>query len=562
MPEQELFQFSTPVVLTLLLGFYLATFLMTLAIGRRNENVDAYMVSTHRVGFGISAASMTATWVWAASFYASAISGYQYGLSGAIHYGLWGALMIFFIYPFGRRFRQLAPNAHTLGEVMHARHGSSSQLILAFSNLLGSGISLMVNFTAAGALVAVLSPLSFVQGVLIAGVGVLTYTLWSGFRASIFTDFVQVSAMMLVAAAVIPMILFGLGGPGELAANLSRLTSEQLDPFSTTAILEQGAPFFVAVLAYAIGNQTISQRLFAVRPDRIRSTFVTATVGYGAIVIGLGMLGLMALIIGLVPADGDVNNIVPQMASGFLPAVFVALFFLLVIASLSSTADSDLSALSAVVMTDVYGKNLARGKPNPRSMLLLGRVTMILATVAGLVLASLNLNILVMLVFVGALWGAIVFPVIASCYWKRITNAAFTWAVISALALFVLVRFEWVPVTGVLGLFFEAVAAVGAGVVLGLMAFGFLGRRAGVAVGVLTAVVLAPLFAGFLRDYVVLLSSLTAYGVSTLVCVAVSLAGRADFDFALIGQRVRDFQDAEPAQPADVPARPGDRRAT
>jgi Na+/proline symporter len=543
MPEQGFFQFSVPVVLILLVGFYAATFVMTLLIGRKDENVDAYMVSTQRVGFGLSAASMTATWVWAASFYAAAISGYEYGLSGPVHYGLWGALMIFFIYPFGRRFRQLAPNAHTLGEVMHARHGSSSQLMLAVSNLLGSGISLMVNFTAAGALVAVLSPLSFVQGVLIAGAGVLSYTLWSGFRASVFTDFAQVSAMMLVAAAVIPMILFEVGGPDELARNLSQLTPEQLDPFSMTAILEQGAPFFVAVLAYAIGNQTISQRLFAVRPDRIKSTFITATVGYGSIVIGLGMLGLMALLIGVVPAGGDVNNIVPQMASGFLPPVFVGLFFLLVIASLSSTADSDLSALSAVMMTDVYGKNLARGKPNPRSMLLLGRVTMIIATIAGVVLASLSLNILVMLVFVGALWGAIVFPVIVSCYWNRVTNAAFTWAVVSALVLFTIVRFEWVPATGLIGYLLEAIAAVGAGVVLGLMTFGFFGRWAATAVGILAALAFMPLFAGFLRDYVVLLSSLLAYGVSTIVCTAISLTSRTEFDFALIGQRVRRFQE-------------------
>ena len=35
----------------------------------------------------------------------------------------------------------------------------------------------------------------------------------------------------------------------------------------------------------------------------------------------------------------------------------------------------------------------------------------------GVIFASLKLDILVMLVFVGALWGAIVFPVIVSFYW-------------------------------------------------------------------------------------------------------------------------------------------------
>ena len=542
MADPVFFQFSTPVVLILLLLFYGGTFFMSTFVNQKNENVDGYMVSSGEVGFGISAASMTATWIWAASFYGAAISGYNYGLSGPMHYGFWGALMILFIYPYGLRFRKLAPHAHTLAEIMHARHGSGSQLILAVSNLLGSVISLMVNFTAAGALVAVLSPLSFQTGVLIAGAGVLSYTLWSGFRASILTDFAQVVAMMTVAVIIIPWVLFSLGGTDVLREGLAQVTAEQANFFSTKAILEQGAPFFVAVLAYAIGNQTIAQRLFAVRQDLIKPTFITATIGYGSIVIGLGMLGLMALLIGMQPHDGDPNNLIPQMASTYLPPVAIALFFILVVGSLSSTADSDLSALSAIMMTDIYGKNIAKGKPDIRKMLLLGRVTMIVATAIGLVLASFSLNILVMLVFVGALWGAIVFPVIASCYWNRVTNAAFVWAVIGGLVAFCIVRFEMLSLDGPIGGFFEIVAGVGGGVVLGLMTFGFFGRLAGVVVGVIAGIACTYYFLDFLHDYTVLLGSLTAYGASTAICVVLSLAGKQDFDFTLIGQRVTSFQ--------------------
>src|SRR5690606_35561249 len=168
-----------------------------------------------------------------------ATSGYTYGVSGPLHYGLWGALMILFIYPFGRRFRKLAPNAHTLGELIHARHGSSSQLILAGSNVLGSIISLMVNFTAAGALVSVRSPLPFQAGFVIAGVGVLSYTLWSGFRASVLTDFAQLVAMMSIAILIIPAILFAMGGPEVLIANFDRITPEQANLFSVDALLNQ-----------------------------------------------------------------------------------------------------------------------------------------------------------------------------------------------------------------------------------------------------------------------------------------------------------------------------------
>ena len=545
MNDPVFFQFSTPVVIVLLLLFYGGTFFLSTFVNQKKENVDGYMVSSGEVGFGISAASMTATWIWAASFYGAAISGYNYGLSGPMHYGFWGALMILFIYPYGLRFRKLAPRAHTLAEIMHARHGSGSQLILAASNLLGSVISLMVNFTAAGALVAVLSPLSFQTGVLIAGVGVLSYTLWSGFRASILTDFAQVVAMMTVAVIIIPWVLINLGGTDVLREGLSLVTAEQANFFSSKAILEQGAPFFVAVLAYAIGNQTIAQRLFAVRQDLIKKTFITATIGYGSIVIGLGMLGLMALLIGMQPHDGDPNNLIPQMASTYLPPVAIALFFVLVIGSLSSTADSDLSALSAIMMTDIYGKNIAKGKPDIRKMLLLGRVTMIVATAIGLVLASFSLNILVMLVFVGALWGAIVFPVIASCYWSRVTNAAFVWAVIGGLVAFCIVRFELLSLEGLIGGFFEIVAGIGGGVVLGLMTFGFFGRIVGLVVGVIASLVCTYYFVGFLHDYTVLLGSLTAFGASTAICVALSMASKQDFDFTLIGQRVTSFQGSD-----------------
>ncbi|MBK1885000.1 MULTISPECIES: sodium:solute symporter family protein [Marinobacter] len=541
MNESGFVQFSILTIMILLVSFYGGTYLLTLLIRKKEEDTSGFMVAGHNVGFGMGAASMTATWIWAASFYAAATSGYTYGVSGPIHYGFWGALMILFIYPFGRRFRKLAPNGHTLGELIHARHGSSSQLILAGSNILGSIISLMVNFTAAGALVSVLSPLSFQTGVVVAGVGVLSYTLTSGFRASVFTDFAQLVALMAITVVIIPAVLFAVGGPSAMVDGMKNLTNQQADFFSVDAIMNQGAPFFVAVLAYAIGNQTISQRLFAVREKHIKRTFVTATLGYGAIVIGLGMIGLMALTVGVEPVNGNMNNLIPQMVSTYLPPVFVGLFFVLVIGALSSTADSDLSALSTIVMADIYGKNIAGDNPNPKTMLLIGRSTMIVATVAGLIFASFSLDILVMLVFVGALWGAIVFPVIISCYWDRVTNAAFTWSVVVAMALFCIARFQLLEMTGATVLFFEILASVGGAVVFGLMAFGFFGRVVGLVVGAVSGVILLIYATGFLRDYMVLTASLTAYGASAIVCTAMTLRNKERFDFDLIKQRVGSY---------------------
>ena len=552
-------QLSASVVILLLVLFFGGTMFMSVMISKKKENADGYMTAGQKIGFGMSAASMTATWIWASSMYASATSGYAYGISGPIHYGLWGALMILFIYPFGRRIRQVAPKAHTLAEVMYARHGRSSQLMLAGSNVLGSLISLTSNFIAGGALVALLSPFSFTQGIVVMAAGVLLYTLWSGFRASVLTDFAQVLAMLGAVVVIIPVVFFAAGGPSMFETGAHNLTPQQSNFFSSEAFLNQGAPYIAAVLAYAIGNQTIAQRLFAVREDLIKPTFITATIGYGATVIGIGMFGVMALYLGLEPMDGDSNNIIPQMATTYLGPVLLCVFFIMIIGALCSTADSDLAALSSIMMADVYGQNVAgHKKANPRTMLFVGRVTMIIATGAALYFASGQMNILDLLVFVGALWGALVFPVIASFYWNKVTNAAFTVAALAAMALFIPVRFEMLPENMAINIGVDVLSTIGVGVVLGLMAFGFFGLRTAKWVAGVSIVVSAPFVIGFLHDYHVLSGSLVAYAVSAVVCCLMSFRSNKDFDFALLKERTGNFDSEERVEKAQETAKSGD----
>ncbi len=542
MDDLQLNSLSGPLTLALLALFFGGTLLISITIRQKKDDADGYMTAGHGIGFGISAASMTATWIWAASMYASATSGYTYGISGPIHYGLWGALMILFIYPYGRRIRALAPNAHTLAEVMHARHGRSSQLMLAGSNILGSLISLTSNFIAGGALISMLSPFSFSQGVAIIATGVLLYTLWSGFRASVLTDFVQVCAMLGAVVVIIPAVFFAVGGPQVFTEGATQVTPEQASFFSSEAFLKQGAPYITAVLAYAIGNQTIAQRLFAVREDLIKKTFLTATVGYGATIIGIGMLGVVALYAGIQPMDGDPNNLIPQLAATYLGPVLLAVFFVMIIGALASTADSDLAALSAIAMTDIYGRSGMT--TNPKTMLVIGRSTMIIATAAGLYFAGGRMNILDLLVLVGALWGALVFPAIASFYWDRVTNSAFTLSVLAALACFIPARFGWIPMDGFMAYVSDILSVIGIGIVAGLMVFGFFGRRPAIVAGILGSAISAPFVIGFLHDYAVLSSALIAYAVSTIVCVTLTLRNKTRFDFSLIKARTDDFEPA------------------
>jgi hypothetical protein len=115
-------------------------------------------------------------------------------------------------------------------------------------------------------------------------------------------------------------------------------------------------------------------------------------------------------------------------------------------------------------------------------------------------------------------------------------------AVLAAVAFFLPVRFSWIPMDGEFGLLVEVLSVIGVGVVLGLMAFGFFGLQVARVVGVVAALLAAPFSIGFLHDYPTLSGSLVAYAVSAVICAAMSIRSGASFDFALIRERVGNFE--------------------
>ncbi len=102
---------------------------------------------------------------------------------------------------------------------------------------------------------------------------------------------------------------------------------------------------------------------------------------------------------------------------------------------------------------------------------------------------------------------------------------------VTALAIFLPVCLGWIPFGGVTVIFVDVLAAVGIGVVLGLMAFGFLGLKTAKMVAAAAVVLAAPFTIGFLHDYAVLSGWLVAYAVSTLVCFLMCFRDNATFDF-------------------------------
>ena len=215
----------------------------------------------------------------------------------------------------------------------------------------------------------------------------------------------------------------------------------------------------------------------------------------------------------------------------------------MIIGSLSSTADSDLAALSSIMMADVYGQNVAgKEKANPKTMLLVGRITMIVAASAALCFAVDPVQHPRPARVRGRAVGRTRVPgdlelllEAASRTWpSRSRFSRRSWS-------FLPVRFEWIDLSGGVGIvkrhprhdrYRRDARAHGLRVL----------RPAAGKIGVVATLASAPFAIGFLHTYPTLSGSLIAYSVSTIVCVAITMMNRTkSFDFELIKVRTGSF---------------------
>ncbi|CAN5900419.1 sodium:solute symporter family protein [soil metagenome] len=542
-------ELSLPVTLIVLLGYAAVMGALTWR-QMRHTDAEAFVVADRDVGSWRGVATMSATWIWAASLYAAATAAYTYGLSGAFHYAFWGGLALLFVWRYGLRLRQMVPAGHTFTEFIRVRHGRLSQGVIGAENYLNSQYSMVLNFTAGAALLSLVSPLSYEAALVLVAAIVLGYSLFSGIRASIATDAVQMAAILVITVVVVPVVIWRAGGPVELAAALPALGDERATFWSLPAFLGQGAPMMALILAYAFANPTVWQRVWALRERDLGRIYVRSGLVYMVIVASVGTLGLVALLSGIEPADGDLNTLVPLVAGTYLPAWLGLGFVLLVIAAITSTSDSDLSALSAIAMTDLW-HGYVRPDADDTELKTVARAAMVVVTVIAVAVAMLRLDILTLILFYGMIRSASVVPIAASIVWDRVSNVGFSTGILTGVALGIGARWWATPdadgiaavsAGGIAATALVVLAVLGAGSMAACLAYPLVRIRAAAAIGGLVAVAVAATqvvaYPGLL-GYPVLLSTLVALGTGMVVCIGVSLLTDRSFDWAVLDRSIR-----------------------
>ncbi|WP_264193783.1 sodium/proline symporter PutP [Cytobacillus firmus] len=276
---------------------------------------------------------------------------------------------------------------------------------------------------------------------------ILSYTLFGGFLAASWTDFIQ-GILMFLALIIIPIVAIQeLGGWNETLNQISAIDPTHLDVAS-------GATFVGVVSLLAWGLGYFGQPHILVRFMGLKSTNdVPKARLIGMTWMVLSLFG--ALFVGFAGiayfADAPLANseTVFIIFSQVLFNPWVAGFLLAAILSaIMSTVDSQLLVSSSALAQDFY-KSIFRRNASKKEEMIVGRIAVLgIAIIAIFLGYNPESKVLELVSYAWAGFGAAFGPVIIlSLFWKRMTrNGALAGIIVGAVTVIV-----WAQLTG--GLF-------------------------------------------------------------------------------------------------------------
>jgi len=405
-----------------------------LAIGyysyRKTTNLNDYMLGGRNLGPAVSALSAGA----------SDMSGWLLmGLPGAIYLaGLneaWIAIGLtigaylnwLLVAPRLRVYTEVSNNSITIPSFLDNRlKGKSSLLRIA------SGIIILLFFTfyvssgmvAGGKFFESSFGLDYHWGLLIVSAVVVAYTLFGGFLAVSYTDFLQ-GLMMFLALLIVPIVgVITLGGIGEVADGVRAVDPTHFSLFAGTTFLG-----IISAAAWGLGyfgQPHIIVRFMALKSKREAKQ--ARRIGIGWMVFSL--LGAIATaLVGIAYFDQfesasftDPETVFLALGQAVFHPFVAGLMLAAVLAAIMSTISSQLIVTSSALVEDLY-KKVIKSDAEDKTYVFYGRIAvLVVALIAGALAWEQNETILGLVAFAWAGFGASFGPVILlSLYWRKLT---------------------------------------------------------------------------------------------------------------------------------------------
>lgn len=340
-----------------------------------------------------------------------------------------------FVAPRLRSYTQVANDSITIPAYLENRFKDHTKLLRMVS-----GMVILVFFTfyvssgmVSGAVFFESSfDLNYHTGLLIVASVVVLYTLFGGFLAVSYTDFIQ-GLMMVIALLLVPIIgIFHTGGQKETFDTVRLVNPDFLNFFKGTTAIG-----IISALAWGLGyfgQPHIIVRFMAI--TSVKETKNARRIGMSWMIFSL--LGtVFTALIGIAFFKKNTEFTLSNPEAVFIELgqiLFHPLFagFLLaaVLAAIMSTISSQLIVTSSALTEDIY-KMLFRKNATDKEYVLFGRMAVLVVSIIAAVLAwEQNSTILDLVAYAWAGFGASFGPIILlSLYWRKMTN----WGAVSGM---------------------------------------------------------------------------------------------------------------------------------
>ena len=389
-----------------------------------NRNIKLFSLTTSLVASALGAWILfgpiaAATWGGV-----GAVIGYAFGTAFP---------MIFLIY-FGKKIRSEFPKGSSLIEFMRKKFGKSLFKLILLMTIFYMFIFLCAEVTAIAVLINYLSGTDLWITALIVLLATLTYTLYGGLRASIFTDNIQMVMIILLLTILISIISSSTGNNFSFA--FIREKNPQLLSYSYIPSYTAGLTFFIAVAATNLFHQGNWQRVYAAKDYKtLKSALIVSFFIIVPIVFLMGFIGMVSFsVYPSARVDLGFFTLLLNNQTELLSFIIIILGLALTI----STVDTLVNAISSLFVID--GK--ATFKLDKKTdYLKISKYFIILLSIIALGIASKGFDILYLFLLADLFCCAFVFTVFYSFYNKVNEKTAYLSIIIGLIAGFLMFPF-------------------------------------------------------------------------------------------------------------------------
>jgi len=279
--------------LTLVIVISLIFAVLGIYHSKKFGGINNYLTANRNIGLFSLTTSLVASALGAWILFGPVAAATWGGIGAVIGYALGTAFPMIFLIYFGKKIRDEFPKGSSLIEFMRKKFGKSLFKLILLMTIFYMFIFLCAEVTAVAVLINYLSGTELWITALIVLISTLTYTLYGGLRASIFTDNIQMIVIGILLLILISIISSSSGN--NFSFEFIEKKNPQLLSSSYIPSYTAGLTFFIAVAATNLFHQGNWQRVYAAKNyQTLKSSLVISFFIIIPIVFLMGFIGMVS----------------------------------------------------------------------------------------------------------------------------------------------------------------------------------------------------------------------------------------------------------------------------